>query len=1215
MVYVWTVFVLLMKFLPRLKRIDMFKSTSLSILIAVFVIGFLFPSQAFACYSCPPPEYCELQLTKVDNVDPVNPGNELIYSLTLENVGTADCTGTGVRVKDVFDENTEYVSSSKTPETITSEYIKWNFGTLNPGEVENLDLTMLVSEEAECDSVLVNKVKFWSNQTDWGDYVIEETTVECPPEPYCGDGNLDQGEECEIGHECMCEQGYVCNTETCLCEEEVPEPVCGNDILEDGEECDDGNTEDGDGCSSTCTIEPQEPEINPGDIVINEIIQNPDAVSDTNGEWFEVYNTTSNSIDLMDCLIGDEGSDSHTISSSLIVPAESYAVLGRNGSASENGGFIPDYVYSNFVLANTSDEIILTCGITEIDRVEYDDGATFPNPTGASMILDDPFLDNNVGSNWCVSVSPFGDGDLGTPGSQNDSCEQAGPVCGNEILEEGEECEVGYECDCGFVCNEETCLCEEEPVEPVCGNDILEQGEECDDGNTEDGDGCSSTCTIEQVPVCDPEIELATNGSFETPIVTAGQGWDIFNSSEVPGWYVEWMSLTPSMYNSYPRPANALLELQRSFNSWDPYEGDQYAELDTDWDGPSGSLSGEPASAKIYQDISTIPGETYDITFYFSPRPNTTLENNRLELSWDGGVVDNTIDGAGENTTTWFKHEYSLAATGETTRLQFADIGLPSDSLGTFLDNVSVRCNPEPGPEPYCGDGNLDQGEECDDGNNDNGDGCSSTCAIEPEPPTCLDADQDGYYAYDEVYCSEGDDCDDSNPDVNPGADEICDNQIDDDCDGYMDCEDEDCSEDLGCACITSGGTIGTSMCCLATGDFPDTCSVGACACAPEESHEVKVCNCGEGRCFDGSTCVDIIIPECTSGETQSCNTGQSGICSSGTQTCGLDGFWGQCVQNNEPTGEICGNGLDDDCDGDVDEGCSAVVNGGGGGGGGQDRPHTCGDGRLSPFGTEECDDGNNDNGDGCSSKCKIEGIGGEEEGEVAGEVTEPEASPPTPTPPSAPGPAPVPEKGEEIGAGVAVIEEEEEIVEETLPECPECPECLPCEVSPGLLAGMFGIIGKGCYDCLPWWLILLFALYALIKSIIDWTKKKSLRTITWLIWFAILLILAILFYFLNYHCVVIWIWLILGLITLFIWVFTTDRKKRALIFLLGLLVLIIILIVWLLNKCLPLWLLIVLLAAYFIVAIIISGRKKKKEKAEPSQEPFEPVVKPEDIF
>lgn len=34
--------------------------------------------------------------------------------------------------------------------------------------------------------------------------------------------------------------------------------------------------------------------------------------------------------------------------------------------------------------------------------------------------------------------------------------------------------------------------------EPICGNENLEEGEQCDDGNTDDGDGCSAQCDIEQ---------------------------------------------------------------------------------------------------------------------------------------------------------------------------------------------------------------------------------------------------------------------------------------------------------------------------------------------------------------------------------------------------------------------------------------------------------------------------------------------------------------------------------------------------------------------------------------------------------------------------------------------------------------------------------------------------------------------------------------------
>jgi hypothetical protein len=59
----------------------------------------------------------------------------------------------------------------------------------------------------------------------------------------------------------------------------------------------------------------------------------------------------------------------------------------------------------------------------------------------------------------------------------------------------------------------------------------------------------------------------------------------------------------------------------------------------------------------------------------------------------------------------------------------------------------------------------------------------------------------------------------------------------------------------------------------------------------------------------------------CKPGSTQSCTAGL-GICADGKQTCNKDGEWGRCVSQVTPTGESCGNGLDDDCDGQVDEDC-----------------------------------------------------------------------------------------------------------------------------------------------------------------------------------------------------------------------------------------------------------------------------------------------------
>ena len=60
-------------------------------------------------------------------------------------------------------------------------------------------------------------------------------------------------------------------------------------------------------------------------------------------------------------------------------------------------------------------------------------------------------------------------------------------------------------------------------------------------------------------------------------------------------------------------------------------------------------------------------------------------------------------------------------------------------------------------------------------------------------------------------------------------------------------------------ACIDSEGEISTTLCCESTGDFPDLCAVGPCGCAPENSHEVKTCDCGTNKCFDGDECVEAL--------------------------------------------------------------------------------------------------------------------------------------------------------------------------------------------------------------------------------------------------------------------------------------------------------------------------------------------------------------------
>lgn len=76
----------------------------------------------------------------------------------------------------------------------------------------------------------------------------------------CDDGNTGDGDGCSSV--CTVETGYMCNGEPSTCVS-----TCGNNTLDSGETCDDGNTSPGDGCSGACKLEEcYQASIIPGDL-------------------------------------------------------------------------------------------------------------------------------------------------------------------------------------------------------------------------------------------------------------------------------------------------------------------------------------------------------------------------------------------------------------------------------------------------------------------------------------------------------------------------------------------------------------------------------------------------------------------------------------------------------------------------------------------------------------------------------------------------------------------------------------------------------------------------------------------------------------------------------------------------------------------------------------------------------------------------------------
>ncbi|MCX4243451.1 lamin tail domain-containing protein [Paraliomyxa miuraensis] len=165
----------------------------------------------------------------------------------------------------------------------------------------------------------------------------------------------------------------------------------------------------------------------PGQVVITELMPNPVAVTDDDGEWIELVNVGTDPVDLEGCVLYDDASDEDVVNSGVpvVVPPGGVVVFAKVADAALNGG-VAGVAYAfgtSFTLANTGDEVRLECGGAVIDEVAYID--TWPFAEGVAMQLSSASLDataNDAPASWCAATSAYGLGDLGTPGQANAGC-------------------------------------------------------------------------------------------------------------------------------------------------------------------------------------------------------------------------------------------------------------------------------------------------------------------------------------------------------------------------------------------------------------------------------------------------------------------------------------------------------------------------------------------------------------------------------------------------------------------------------------------------------------------------------------------------------------------------------------------------------------------------------------------------------------------------
>lgn len=171
-----------------------------------------------------------------------------------------------------------------------------------------------------------------------------------------------------------------------------------------------------------------------GDLFTTEFQPDPTFVSDTAGEWFEVFNRTDSTIDLNGWILKDSGSNLHVIRdpAGASVPARSHFVFTLNGDFDTNGRVPSDYVMeSGFRIANSADTIEIYRGSIKIDGVQYNDGpagltpANLPaGPVGPAIAraMQGNYINGSTES-WGPAVRPYNPQDLGTPGEFNENSE------------------------------------------------------------------------------------------------------------------------------------------------------------------------------------------------------------------------------------------------------------------------------------------------------------------------------------------------------------------------------------------------------------------------------------------------------------------------------------------------------------------------------------------------------------------------------------------------------------------------------------------------------------------------------------------------------------------------------------------------------------------------------------------------------------------------
>ena len=488
----------------------------------------------------------------------------------------------------------------------------------------------------------------------------------------CGNGTVDMGEDCDGG------DGRAWDTSTC--DADCTTPTCGDGYLNPhAEACDDGNTSNGDGCSSTCIIEE----------CGNFITESGESCDDG------PYGSSSCDIDCSSATCGD----------GYLNPAAGEECDDGNTTSSDG-------------CSSTCElEIPANCGDEIVDAGEECDEGGEDSETCefdcSEPVCGDGYLNFYAGEECDDGNTTNDDGCSSTCTTEN------APYCGDSNIDTGEECDDGYS---------DSSSCDIDCSSATCGDGYLNPaaGEECDDGNTTSSDGCSSTCILENT---------CGNGSVEY-----GEECDDGNSSETDDCDNQCQIIWGICGDSTVGPGEQCDDGNTDNNDGcdqyciiEEYCGDNITQTSI---GEACDDGGESLGCDIDCTYASCGDATLNTSaFEECDDGNTTNGDGCSSLCTEEICGNTTLDYGEEcddgNTTS----EDGCSATCD---IELCGDSITQSGLGETCDDggESATCNDDC-TAAVCGDSkiNFTAGEDCDDGNTTNGDGCDAYCQFEIPSP------------------------------------------------------------------------------------------------------------------------------------------------------------------------------------------------------------------------------------------------------------------------------------------------------------------------------------------------------------------------------------------------------------------------------------------------------------------------------------------------